>query len=151
MTAENPWTESVTLKMVALWGEGRTASEIARDLNKEFNTRFSRSAVISKGRKLGVQRRRGPGAIVAAKTPISHSALKIRQIQADSQRTDLKSLIDLKANECHWPIHDREDPRFGFCGHNKIADSPYCKAHHKLAYTTPKVYSHSRITQRERV
>lgn len=44
------------------------------------------------------------------------------------------ALVDLKANECRWPVGDPREASFGFCGHPGF---PYCAAHARIAYTAP--------------
>lgn len=48
-------------------------------------------------------------------------------------------LIDLKENNCRWPIGDPKDKDFHFCGRRTGDGKTYCQNHHKQAYTaTPR-------------
>lgn len=52
----------------------------------------------------------------------------------DLLRTDLVQLLDLKAHHCRWPIGNPGDDRFGFCGHAKQGERPYCSLHSAIAF-----------------
>ncbi|MFN3858144.1 MAG: GcrA family cell cycle regulator [Caulobacter sp.] len=52
----------------------------------------------------------------------------------DLSRTDLVQLLDLKAHHCRWPIGNPGDDRFGFCGHAKQGERPYCSLHSATAF-----------------
>lgn len=43
------------------------------------------------------------------------------------------TLMQLKARHCRWPLGDPRKPEFRFCGDARIAASPYCEHHRKLA------------------
>ena len=36
-----------------------------------------------------------------------------------------KTLLDLEAGDCRWPIGDPQQPDFHFCGKKKIPGLPY--------------------------
>jgi len=46
------------------------------------------------------------------------------------------SLIDLRANQCRYPVTD-ESPHL-FCGAPRKAESAYCPFHHRVCWTTQK-------------
>lgn len=43
-------------------------------------------------------------------------------------------LADLTFRCCRWPLGDPQQPDFRFCGEPRRQGSPYCDAHHGLAY-----------------
>lgn len=43
------------------------------------------------------------------------------------------SLIDLQADQCHWPVNGLYGSAPIYCGRD--ADGPYCTAHRRIAYT----------------
>ncbi len=45
-----------------------------------------------------------------------------------------KTLADLEANDCRWPIGDPKDAAFHFCGEPKLAERSYCEAHWQMAF-----------------
>jgi GcrA cell cycle regulator len=49
-----------------------------------------------------------------------------------------KGVLDLKANDCRWPIGDPQKPDFHFCGHAKHPGFVYCEFHAAKAYVPPQ-------------
>jgi len=47
-----------------------------------------------------------------------------------------KSLLDLEANDCRWPIGDPRQDGFHFCGAQKRLGRPYCIEHWPLSFGT---------------
>lgn len=47
------------------------------------------------------------------------------------------TLIDLKANQCRWPIGDPKKSEFCFCGAT-AQKQPYCEEHRRIAYQQRK-------------
>lgn len=47
----------------------------------------------------------------------------------------LVKLVDLKPNECRWPVGDPKAAGFGFCGHDRLLPHVYCPAHCRIAYS----------------
>lgn len=45
------------------------------------------------------------------------------------------SLLDLKHNDCRFPLGDPGDPNFGFCGQPRTGVLPYCEHHAKVCYS----------------
>lgn len=43
------------------------------------------------------------------------------------------SILDLKSDQCHWPVGDRE-----FCGGECEPDKPYCPVHTRIAFIRRK-------------
>jgi GcrA cell cycle regulator len=56
--------------------------------------------------------------------------------QATTGQRNGKSLANLAANECRWPIGDPQAAEFHFCGGRKQQGQPYCEEHTARA-TTP--------------
>lgn len=54
---------------------------------------------------------------------------------------DLKPLgiLDLKHGMCRWPIGEPGQPGFHFCGCDVNAQSSYCEAHYRMAYSQVRV------------
>lgn len=50
----------------------------------------------------------------------------------------LKSLADLEAADCRWPIGDPRQEGFHFCGAQQAAGRPYCIAHWSLSFVPGK-------------
>lgn len=49
------------------------------------------------------------------------------EVIAERPATDPTSLLDLRADQCRWPVNDLEP--FMFCGGFKIGGSSYCRSH----------------------
>jgi len=49
-----------------------------------------------------------------------------------------KTLTDLEACDCRWPIGDPRQADFHFCGERKLLDRPYCAKHWPLAFDATK-------------
>ena len=54
-------------------------------------------------------------------------------IPADQRKT----LYELTADTCRWPIGDPDKLDFHFCGGSAPGERPYCSAHSRIAYETP--------------
>jgi GcrA cell cycle regulator len=113
------WTEERVSKLKALWGEGRTASQIATMLGD-----VTRNAVIGKAHRLGLKGR--PSPIRKEKTvvqkPVRRQAAPVPRATRVSDR------------QCHWPIGHPREPGFHFCGAPAVDDKPYCEEHCAVAY-----------------
>lgn len=129
------WTDDRITLLKRLWGEGKTAAEIAKALGG-----VTRNAVIGKAHRLKLSNRVSPiqqnnkkPAAVAVKTQPQPIERKIQKAPAQDNRKRVP-LMDLKSNECRWPLGDPRDENFGFCGHAQIPGLPYCAEHAKIAY-----------------
>jgi GcrA cell cycle regulator len=49
-----------------------------------------------------------------------------------------KSIIELKANECRWPIGDPRQEDFHFCGASQTPGRPYCAHHWSTSYDSSR-------------
>jgi hypothetical protein len=45
-----------------------------------------------------------------------------------------KTLLDLEANDCRWPIGEPRSPDFHFCGQPHAGGRPYCEHHWNMAF-----------------
>lgn len=127
------WTDDRVALLKKLWGEGKTAAEIASELGG-----VTRNAVIGKAHRLKLSNRVSPiqqnkkVAVVANETA-ARPPKRIQKVPLQDNRQG-KSLTDLKPQECRWPLGDPREESFGFCGYKIIAGLPYCAEHAKLAY-----------------
>lgn len=129
------WTDERVELLTKLWGEGKTAAEIAKELGG-----VTRNAVIGKAHRLKLSNRVSPiqqnkkPAVVKAVAPAP--SLPERKIQKAASQDNRQGvpLVDLKANQCRWPLGDPREESFGFCGCKNIAGLPYCAEHAKVAY-----------------
>ncbi len=113
------WTEERVARLKALWGEGRTASQIAVILGD-----VTRNAVIGKAHRLGLKGRPSPIRKEKVATP-----KPARRPVAQTSRP-----VRVSDRQCHWPIGHPREPGFHFCGAPAIDDKPYCEKHCNVAY-----------------
>jgi len=125
------WTDERVAILKKLWGEGKTAAEIAKELGG-----VTRNAVIGKAHRLKLSNRVSPiqqNKKPAAPKPVIKEKKVHRVLEQDNDREKV-SLTDLGAHSCRWPIGDPREKDFGFCGGKAMAGLPYCMEHAKVAY-----------------
>jgi GcrA cell cycle regulator len=128
------WTDERVALLKRLWGEGKTAAEIASELGG-----ITRNAVIGKAHRLKlsnrvspIQQNKKPTAPVAK--PVVMVEKKIRQtLEQDNNRTGI-SMLELGNQMCRWPFGDPREEKFSFCGDGCVPGLPYCDRHAKTAY-----------------
>lgn len=157
------WTEQQIQTLKKMWGNGYSASEIAKCLGGGL----TRNAVIGKAHRMKLS----AGAASTRKvvkppsetkgvvmTPIKKVSSKRRAMMRTLppvQSTTIPRKIDpvlrpieiskrtegipvTKAGErhCRWPIGDPRSPDFRFCGCEISEGLPYCTQHARVAYQT---------------
>ncbi len=154
------WTEERVETLTRLWGEGLSASAIAKILGG-----VTRNAVIGKVHRLRLEgratARRAPAKAdktIEVKTPRktpaaprTDGATALKQ-DADKQAAPVEkpaarvhlvdpplkgaisNIMELTRHTCRWPIGDPGDENFAYCGSRSGNGSPYCEHHTKLAY-----------------
>jgi len=150
------WTEDRVERLKKLWAEGRSASQIARELGE-----VTRNAVIGKVHRLGISERASvPRPVRAAKRarPASRQRAKPRATSAMARRPaggmaysgrelapvvptkkvivlgDPVSLLELTEKLCKWPVGDPDSDKFRFCGNPSESGVSYCIDHQAIAY-----------------
>ena len=133
---------------------GMTYSEIARAINAKFNTHYTRSAALSRARRIGLVSTGRPADLTSPAAPCQQPSLsQLRKASAAALRwlvlnfereeapklrcADIEprhlSLIELEAGDCHYPYGgDEEGEAITFCGHPRREGSSYCTAHFHL-------------------
>lgn len=128
------WTDDRVALLKRLWGEGKTAAEIASELGG-----VTRNAVIGKAHRLKLSNRVSPiqqnkKPVVVISKPAVAAEKKIRQtLEQDNNRTGI-SMLELGNQMCRWPLGDPREEKFGFCGDGCVPGLPYCDRHAKAAY-----------------
>jgi len=127
------WTEDRVSLLKQLWGEGKTAAEIAKELGEGV----TRNAVIGKAHRLKLSSRL---------SPIQQNVKKNKstdKVAPPPRRSNKKIPIflgkelpmeELRENMCRWPNGDPQSDNFSFCGCKTIEGSPYCQVHNDIAY-----------------
>lgn len=157
------WTEQKIQMLKDMWGNGYSASEIAKRLGG-----MTRNAVIGKAHRLKLSSRPSPirreedgGLSVPAGSvlPTMKSARKRVMLRplppvpmpstigkgANATREAFRSLESPKRVEgiavtkagdrhCRWPVGDPRSPDFRFCGCPAHEGLPYCVDHARVAY-----------------
>lgn len=143
------WTDERCDELRKLWGEGLSCSKIAAEMGCA-----SRNAVIGKVTRLGLpQRYRSPGerAKAGGAAPRSRKPPRSASRNFDDRRyatpepddrpmmaniddqaipqEQRKTLLQLGAHDCRWPVGDVGTPDFFFCGAEALDDRPYCAGH----------------------
>ena len=138
------WTPEAVDRLKALWSEGQSASQIARELGNGV----TRNAVIGKVHRLNLERRAPmpaprPDAPPKPRAPRKPSmppitraapAPPVRLVLVDPSPDTHCAIMDLDATTCRWPIGDPRADDFYFCGHTPRDGSPYCEYHVRQAY-----------------
>jgi len=132
------WTDDRVAILKKLWGEGKTAAEIAKELGG-----VTRNAVIGKAHRLKLSNRVSPiqqNKKVAAPKPQNQNKKpaeaqlrkKIKEYVDDGR--ERIPLSDLQPGGCRWPMGDPREKDFGFCGCKSLPSLPYCLEHAQVAY-----------------
>lgn len=123
-----------------LHDEGRSSSQVAASINKEFSTDYSRNAVIGRKHRLGIRetmkRKPKPAKprVFAKKPPPApvqpkpdHEAVVLRCIEIEPR---MVRFLDLEPGDCKYPYGDSD---FRFCGHRAEEGRAYCWGHLELS------------------
>ena len=129
------WSDDRVDLLKKLWGEGKTAAEIA----KELGDGVTRNAVIGKAHRLKLSSRM---------SPIQQNVKKIKSRAKETtnippRRPSKKvpiilgkelAMEDLREGMCRWPNGDPQGDDFSFCGCKITEGTPYCEEHAMIAY-----------------
>lgn len=135
------WTDEKVTLLKQLWGEGKTAAEIARVLGGGL----TRNAVIGKAHRLRLSNRispiqqndnvRKPVVVASSPAPAAARAAVVAVAVASAARGSGVRMADLKERMCRWPVGDPKDAEnFHFCGDSVVPGMPYCAEHARVAY-----------------
>lgn len=141
-TTNDPWPTADENTLRSLFAEGNSYGLIAQ----KMEGRYSRSACISKVKRLKLTRECAEGTI--RKAPTNGNAKRRHQAVvriAESLATPLiddidipeaqrRSILELSEEVCHFPIGNPGEPGFAFCGGPVADGSAYCRAHHIRCY-----------------
>ena len=153
------WTEQKIQMLKDMWGNGYSASEIAKRLGG-----MTRNAVIGKAHRLKLSSRPSPirrddessvGTVPGTLTVKStRKRVMLRPlppvpmpttVKSSTSREAFRSLESVKRVEgiavtkagdrhCRWPVGDPRSPDFRFCGCTAHEGLPYCVDHARVAY-----------------
>lgn len=127
------WSDDRVAVLRRLWGEGKTAAQIAKELGEGV----TRNAVIGKAHRLKLSSRM---------SPIQQNTKKVKSSDTPPpvQRRPMKKIPiflgkemkmeDLREKMCRWPNGDPQGGDFSFCGCDTVEGLPYCDDHAAIAY-----------------
>ena len=139
--SERRWFPPVIKTFLALLQERPLLryAEIARRLNEEHGTHFTKNACIGFGRRIGAAprqpaRARPTGIGLGKKRRPYGAKQRLKPIAKPGRRRviDRMLLEQLERNDCRWPEGTRSP--YLFCGAPAIAGSPYCLRHSWISY-----------------
>lgn len=156
--------EGINERMREVLSSGYSFAHVARVLNEEFGTTFTRSAIIGRAHRNGVYvkldgrkkqgrppRPRGTdGAMARAiigksvrqePEPLPEPPIDDNDIPIEQRKT----LLELTSQTCRWPVGEGAD--LFFCGALPMPHQPYCGPHCKRAFGRP---NHISEDERER-
>lgn len=138
------WTPEREQQLAQLRAKGIPCAQIATKLGA------TRRAIIGKAWRLGLpkparqakpkakkrgSRDNGGGLIRRMTAKTSRPATPYQTIiDTNIPIEQRKTLIELEAHHCRWPIGDPCKSDFFFCGAVPLKGRPYCAAHHARAY-----------------
>ncbi|PZO87494.1 MAG: gcrA cell cycle regulator family protein [Micavibrio aeruginosavorus] len=130
------WTDERVSLLKQLWGEGKTAAEIAKVLGDGI----TRNAVIGKAHRLKLSSRLSPIQQNVVKKPKGEVMLP-RPVKPVMRTPEFKGkgvkMVDLDYRMCRWPNGDPKEETFNFCGCDAVPGLPYCPEHARVAYQVP--------------
>jgi len=126
------WTDDRVDLLKKLWGEGKTAAQIAKELGEGV----TRNAVIGKAHRLKLSSRLSP---IQQNTKKVKSEARPPVIKRSAKKIPIYKgkeipMKDLRDKMCRWPNGDPQEEGFSFCGCNAVEGLPYCPIHAEIAY-----------------
>lgn len=143
-----PWSDAQDDLLKKYHAENFSFSAIARLINEQTGSSFTRNACIGKAVRTGLQRprRKAEGRPRLAVNQDRASTQRVRQgrvsgtpyvevIQPDEPQHLGLSLLQTTDATCKFP---RGEQNFTFCGHPTQEGSAYCSFHHRLCWRPPE-------------
>ena len=151
----NPWHDASLVEMVrAWWAGGRSGESIAKGISALHGERVTRSSIMglisrrkfespmsTKNRPNEPKRARVPRKPRVPRTelpPMEQApmvALPAIEGAAALAFGLSKTLLELRAGDCRWPVG--HDLPYAFCAATKAPGSSYCPAHSATAFRRP--------------
>jgi len=128
------WSDDRVEVLKKLWGEGKTAAEIAKQLGEGV----TRNAVIGKAHRLKLSSRVSPIQQNTKKKKIEKAPRVVKRAPTQPKMPEFKGnevqLSELTDKMCRWPPGDPQGDDFSFCGCAVEEGLPYCATHAAAAY-----------------
>jgi len=121
---------------------GSSSSQIARKLNSQLGTVFTRNAIIGKVHRMSLPRPERQRIPRQARGHRRHKAPKPQKFAlviqpAPTTPAEPRYACSAEIPEqalCRWIDGDVQDRNYHFCGRPAKENSPYCPEHHRLCY-----------------
>ena len=142
ITRVDNWSEDRVTELRKLWLEGKSASQISRQLGG-----VSRNAVIGKVHRIGLAGRdrpaapravgktnnrpsgAGPANSAPRRRPATSPGAPIPLRVVGPELTATATIMSLGHGQCRWPIGDPQEEGFGYCGRSQGQHASYCDHH----------------------
>ncbi len=155
------WTDERVELLKKLWAEGLSASQIANRLGgvsrnavigKVHRLGLSGRATTSRIKSVRSRKRASSRNVRTARVRYASQGNNALKHVFDNDGVGLSdhhmspveelvipleeraSIMSLTADMCRWPIGDPTEKDFHFCGRDKIAGTPYCEFHCRIAF-----------------
>lgn len=159
------WPDARLEQLKLLVADNLAASAIAKILGEGL----TRSAIIGKCHRIGLQLTGGPGGGPTHKGPAKrrrHVPQRILGFHAAGNKlrsapvaivpdTEIPKgqrvgVLDLRFDTCRWPVGDPQSPDFFFCGALPYPGKPYCEGHCRQAYVKLRLLSRAEVEENRR-
>jgi GcrA cell cycle regulator len=145
------WDETRIATLTQMWSAGYSAGQIAKQMGD-----LSRSAVIGKIWRMGLERRREasrykPVQVKLPKPrpePLKFAPQPLPRFTEPTVTPPLKSLLDLEPGDCRYPIGDPRESGFGFCAKPRLSGSVYCAECTDKAYRSVRAFKKQKEAER---
>lgn len=136
------WSQEAESLLSELYGNGVSCALIVAKLKDALGVCVSRNAVIGKVHRMRLPSRptvihklKSLKPVAPRQRPKAYRELVLKRAEApsvDDHATPFeqrKTLIELNAGHCRWPVGDVSDPGFFFCGGEAEPGCSYCAGH----------------------
>jgi GcrA cell cycle regulator len=154
---QSNWAPAHSKALREYYARGMSHSAIARSINAEFKTSYTRNAVLGRATRMGLavvdQPRDGTKSPSITETPrlqrirerANPRPWRLPPVLEATETTPLRcadvvprrlSLVDLERGDCRYPYGgggDADGEAITFCGHPRQPGSSYCAAHFEFS------------------
>ena len=122
--AKFQWNDNTLKKLEGFNTQGMSNTEIGLRMG------ITKNAVIGKKNRMKLKVCNPTGVHVVRKIqPITRPTPTEKPARIYTPPENLKTMADLKRDDCRWPFGDPGESGFGFCGQSQQSNKPYCEHH----------------------
>ena len=121
------WTDEMVDKLRQMWTEGKTATEIAKELGVTKDEEPVEKAEVEK--EIPEEAEENVEVIAETVEPV-----KTEKVEKKHKSSCHVKLVELDSHTCRWPLGDPRDEDFCFCGKKVRMGQTYCEEHANMAY-----------------